>query len=326
MYSALIRDYPTRDIFFRTPDQLQPFRKEFAMDISKELSRTAKQISDGLKSVFPGVDSDYAELLTAEIYSLLAGGKRIRPFLVLKTCSLFGGNEANALPLAYAIEMVHTYSLIHDDLPCMDNDILRRGQPTCHVKFSESTALLAGDGLLTRAFETIATADSLSAECRVAAVRVLSEAAGDSGMLAGQMMDIRAESERPTEEILLKLHLLKTGAMIRAACLLGVIAAEIIPSKDDPRVKAILAYSEAIGLAFQVIDDILDQTGDEALLGKPLGSDAAEGKTTFLSFMSVEDAERYAVELTDRAVTAISDYDHDGVLSALAYYLCDRKN
>lgn len=296
------------------------------MEIQNELFRTAKLISDDLISAFPENDADFAELQNAELYSLLAGGKRIRPFLVLKTCSLFGGREEDALPLAVAIEMIQTYSLIHDDLPCMDNDKLRRGQPTCHVRFGEATALLAGDALLTRAFEKIASAESLTPELRIAAVRVLAEAVGDRGMLAGQIMDARAEREKPSEETLLKMHARKTGALIRASCLLGAIAAGILPTENDPRIKAITAYSDRIGLAFQVVDDILDQTGTEAELGKPIGSDSQQGKTTFLSFMSTDDAERYAVELTDQAVSEISEYDQNGILSALAYHLCNRKH
>lgn len=295
------------------------------MDIQAELSRVATLIADGLTTAFPENDPDFAELQDAELYSLLAGGKRIRPFLVLRSCVLLGGSEQDALPLALAMEMVQTYSLIHDDLPSMDNDDLRRGKPTCHKKFGESTALLAGDALLTRAFELIASSENLSAESRVSAIRILASAAGDRGMLAGQMMDIRAERETPSEALLLKLHSYKTGALIRGSCMLGAIAAGILPSTADPRLKALLAYADRIGLAFQVIDDVLDRTGDEISLGKTVGSDRVQGKTTFLSFMNVEDAERYAVELTEQAVNAISELDQDGTLTALAYYLCNRK-
>lgn len=295
------------------------------MDIKNELSRIADLVTKELNQSFPQPDADYAELREAEIYSLLAGGKRIRPFLTLKMCSLFGGREEDALPLALAIEMIHTYSLIHDDLPCMDNDEMRRGKPTCHKRYGEANALLAGDGLLTRAFLCVASAEHLSPELRIAAVKLLAAAAGDQGMLAGQVMDAYAEKAPISEETLLKLHSLKTGALIRAASLLGLVAAGILPDPKDPRVRAVECYSENIGIAFQVIDDILDKIGDPATLGKPIGSDVENGKTTFLSFLSIEDAERYAVELTDRAVTAIGDYDEEGILTALAYELCDRK-
>lgn len=293
-------------------------------NVKTALEESAALISKELLRAFPDADPDFSELQGAELYSLLAGGKRIRPFLVLETCKLFGGSEENALPLALAVEMVHTYSLIHDDLPSMDNDILRRGKPTCHVKYGEANALLAGDGLLTRAFLEIASAEHLTPECRVHAVRLLAEAAGDRGMLAGQVMDTRAETTTPSEDILLKTHHLKTGELIRVSCLLGALAAGVLPNESDPRIRAITSYSDSIGIAFQVIDDILDRTGNEISLGKPIGSDKENGKTTFLSFMSVEDAERYAVALTDSAVTAISDYDRDGLLTSLAYYLCDR--
>lgn len=295
-------------------------------DISTLIKETSLRITEELQRVFPEADPDYSELQNAELYSLLAGGKRIRPFLVLKTCSLFRGNEQSALPLALALEMVHTYSLIHDDLPSMDNDTMRRGKPTCHVKFGESTALLAGDALLTRAFLTVSAADTLTPEQRMHAVRLLAEAAGDNGMLAGQVMDTRAELSPISEEALLKTHRLKTGALIRVSCLLGALAAGILPDEADPRIRAINRYSDHIGIAFQVIDDILDRTGDEQTLGKPIGSDLENGKTTFLSFMTVEEAERYAVELTDGAVTAISQYDTDGLFTSLAYYLCNRKH
>ena len=295
------------------------------MDLGLELRRVADLISAELGRFFAEKDPDFAELHEAEEYALLAGGKRIRPFLVLKTCSLLGGCERDAVPLALAIEMIHTYSLIHDDLPCMDNDVLRRGKPTCHVRFGEANALLAGDGLLTKAFEVVASARSLPSDLRIAAVRILAEASGDCGMLAGQVMDARAEKIAPSEETLLRLHRLKTGALIRAACLLGAVAAGIGPNSEDPRIAAVLQYSENIGIAFQVIDDILDQTGDEATLGKPIGSDRANGKTTFLSFMDLKEAERYAVELTESAVCAIREYDKDGLLSDFAYYLCNRR-
>jgi geranylgeranyl diphosphate synthase type II len=239
---------------------------------------------------------------------------------------MFGGDVENALPLALAIEAVHTYSLIHDDLPCMDDDNLRRGKPTCHVRFGEANALLAGDALLTRAFELIANAESLSAELRIDAIRILAEASGDRGMLAGQVMDMLAEQVTLSEGALIHLHGLKTGALIRAACRLGLIAAGIPICASDPRIKAIDCYAEYIGLAFQVVDDILDCTGTEEALGKPIGSDAENGKSTFLSYMTVSEAEQFAVELTSRAISEVSDYDSAGVLSDFAYFLCNRNH
>ncbi len=295
------------------------------MNIEAELSRVASRISDGLKNAFPPNDPDFSVLQDAELYSLLAGGKRIRPFLVLKSCSYFGGSEEDALPLAIAMEMVQTYSLIHDDLPSMDNDDLRRGKPTCHKKFGEATALLAGDALLTRAFETIARASSLSPEKRILAVEILASAAGDTGMLAGQVMDLLAEETAPSMETLIKLQNRKTGALIRASCLLGAVAAGIYPNENDPRLSSLLLYADRIGLAFQVIDDVLDKAGNETLLGKTVGSDEEQGKTTFLSFMDAAAAEQYAIELTQAAVDQISSYDTMGSLTALAYYLCNRK-
>lgn len=296
------------------------------MDIQAELMRISDIVSAGFTERFGATDSDYAVLHEAELYSLLAGGKRIRPFLVFQVCKMFGGDVEKALPLALAIEAVHTYSLIHDDLPCMDDDNLRRGKPTCHVQFGEANALLAGDALLTRAFELIAVAEDLSAELRVDAIRVLAEASGDHGMLAGQVMDMLAEQVTLSEDALIRLHGLKTGALIRAACRLGLIAAGIPICDSDPRIKAIDCYAEYIGLAFQVVDDILDRTGTEEALGKPIGSDAENGKSTFLSYMTVSEAEQFAVELTERAVSEISEYDSTGVLSDFAYFLCNRNH
>ena len=294
------------------------------MHITDELSKVSERVEAALAAEYSVVDADFSVLQEAELYSLMAGGKRIRPFLVIKACELFGGDSEMVMPLAVALEMVHTYSLIHDDLPCMDNDDLRRGKPTCHKQYGEANALLAGDAMLTAAFRAISRAEALPPELRVRAILLLAEAAGDRGMLAGQVMDAYAETHSISYEQLLKLHRKKTGALISVAVELGALGAGL--SESDPGFKAILEYSENIGIAFQVIDDLLDATGSEAELGKPIGSDRESGKTTFLSFMSVEEAERYAVELTENAVSAIADYDRDGVFTALAYFLCNRRH
>lgn len=294
------------------------------MCITDELKATTELVESALQTGFSLPDGDFTVLCEAERYSLMAGGKRIRPFLLLKTCELFHGDSAAAMPLALAVEMVHTYSLIHDDLPCMDNDDLRRGKPTCHKQYGEANALLAGDGLLTEAFRMIAGAEQLPCSLRTEAVLRLAEAAGDHGMLLGQVMDTYAETHAISYEQLLQLHRNKTGAMISVSAALGARAAGI--AENDPRFRAILEYSENIGIAFQVIDDLLDVTGNEAELGKPIGSDKASGKTTFLSFMTVEEAERFAVELTENAIRAIEDYDDKGLFTALAYHLCNRRS
>ena len=294
------------------------------MHITDELTKTAELVEAALQERLSSYGTDFTVLRDAERYSLMAGGKRIRPFLLLKTCELFRGDPLSAMPLALAVEMVHTYSLIHDDLPCMDNDDLRRGKPTCHKQYGEANALLAGDGLLTEAFFTIAAAEQLPSSLRTEAVLRLAEAAGDRGMLLGQVMDTYAEAHAISYEQLLDLHRHKTGAMISVSAALGARAAGV--DVDDPRFRAILDYSENIGIAFQVIDDLLDVTGNEAELGKPIGSDRESGKTTFLSFMTVKEAEQFAVELTENAVRAIEDYDRDGLLTSLAYHLCNRRS
>ncbi len=261
-----------------------------------------------------------AALKEAQDYSLMAGGKRIRPALVLEVCAVLGGECTCALPFACAVEMIHTYSLIHDDLPCMDNDDLRRGKPTSHKVFGEATAILAGDGLLTDAFGVAAShADEKKA---LLATRTLAAAAGSIGMVGGQMMDMRGECEHYSLATLLQLHARKTGALICAAAQLGAIAAGYEPQHKEWQ--AITTYAQCIGLAFQVVDDILDVTADPTLLGKSKGKDTAENKTTFLTYYTVDEAREYARQLTEQAIAAIEQIDQQGILCALANYLAER--
>lgn len=255
-------------------------------------------------------------------YSLLAGGKRVRPTLTLEFCRLFGGDPATAVPLAAAVEMIHTFSLIHDDLPCMDNDDLRRGRPTNHKVYGEAVALLAGDALALDAFAVVADQGALSPEARATAVSLLSRASGSRGMCRGQTIDMYGESHALTEEELLTLHRHKTGALIRVAAQLGVLAAGYAPG--TPEEKAAVTYAEAIGLAFQVVDDVLDVTATAEQLGKSVGGDATHHKNTFLSFYSVEEAKTYARRLTEEAVEAIRAYPGADRLTALARYLAVR--
>ncbi len=269
-------------------------------------------------------DKDLQKLLDSERYSLFAGGKRIRPALVLEFCRLFGGDDRAALPFAAAVEMIHTYSLIHDDLPCMDNDDMRRGKPTNHKVFGETIALLAGDALLTGAFEVAATNREVSAETAAKAVAYLAGCAGRYGMIGGQVMDLEGENKTLTLEELLKLHSLKTGALINAASVLGAMAAGV--SMTDPSMQDVVTYAENIGLCFQIVDDILDQTGDAATLGKNTGMDAERHKNTFLSFYSLDKAQFYADRLTEEAVSAISKYPGSETLVTLAQWLSKRKN
>ncbi len=277
-----------------------------------------------LSDLLSGTDADYGRLFEAERYSVLGGGKRIRPFLVLEFCRMFGGDEKAALPFAAAIELMHCFSLIHDDLPCMDDDQLRRGKPTNHVVFGEAMALLAGDSLAIRSLGTAAENAHVSSAAALAAVRALGRAAGADGMIGGQVMDLWGEENPLTIEQLRKLHACKTGALIRVAALLGCLAAGL--EEGDPRIAAADAYASGIGLAFQIVDDMLDCIGSEALLGKPIGSDAEQGKTTFLAFMSLDEAARYAADLTACAKEAIADYPGSEILLALADYLLERQS
>ena len=258
-------------------------------------------------------------------YSLSIGGKRIRPILVLEFCRVCGGDIEKALPFAVAIEMIHTYSLIHDDLPCMDDDDMRRGQPSCHIKYGEAYALLAGDGLLTRAFGLIAESELAQDNPMVAvkAIKALSELSGVSGMIGGQVIDLANENKSAPLEVLEVLDSLKTGALIRCAAYLGVLCA----GADDEKLKAADVYASNIGYAFQIVDDILDVIGDEKMLGKPIGSDADSGKSTYVSLLGIEKAKAAADKLTDDAVKALEVFGAKAdFLKNLAYGLAKRKH
>ena len=254
------------------------------------------QIETALKHCLPKTGGLQERLIQSMTYSLLDGGKRIRPILVLEFNRLCGGSQEAAMPFACAVEMVHTYSLIHDDLPCMDNDDMRRGRPSCHKAFGEATALLAGDTLLTAAFETLSGSPGTAVQ-NTAAVCALSRAAGANGMVWGQELDLTFEEKPATAEELREVHRNKTGMLINAAAQLGAVAA----SADDIQRQAIARYAFSVGLVFQIIDDILDVTATAQQLGKPIGSDAANGKTTFVTLHGVERSRGIAQELTDGA-------------------------
>ena len=255
-----------------------------------------------LARAFAG-ETRHADLQEAMEYSLLAGGKRIRPVLTLETCRLCGGDPERALPFACAVEMVHTYSLIHDDLPAMDNDGLRRGRPTNHIVYGEAAAILAGDALLTAAFEQLTKA-GLPAERIVEAVMCLSRAAGSAGMVGGQALDMAGEGRALSREELELLQSLKTGALISAAAELGCIAAGGTPEQRS-RVRA---YAQALGRAFQVRDDMLDVISSQAELGKPVGSDRLNEKSTFVTALGLEGCAALVEELTRRAVEAMEGF------------------
>lgn len=290
-------------------------------DIEKILAQSASEFEEHFKGYFEFDDSDLSAVGDAMKYSALGGGKRIRPFIVTEVCRMLGGDVNSVLPLAAALECVHTYSLIHDDLPCMDNDDLRRGRPTCHKVYGEEFALLAGDALLTYAFEIIGNANGLSDKTKLEAVKLLSTLAGLRGMVGGQTIDLKSEGKQISMNKLLKLHALKTGALIRCAALLGALAA----GATEKQKSDIDKYAENIGLAFQIADDILDVTADEFELGKPVGSDADNGKVTFITFMSPAEAHEYAKKIINDAQRFICDYKNSEVLSALASYIVERK-
>lgn len=247
----------------------------------------------------------------AMLYSLKNGGKRVRPMLVLEFCRACGGDVEKALPFACALEMIHTYSLIHDDLPCMDDDDYRRGMPSCHKQFGEATALLAGDGLLTLAFSVASKAD-LSADKKVEAVQMLADCAGHLGMIGGQTMDLQHEGQTITLEQLRKTDALKTGRLIRCACALGCIAA----GADSQMRSAAEAYADSIGLAFQIVDDLLDITATTEQLGKPVGSDAENEKSTYPALLGMEKSVQLVDELTKEAVEALAVFGENAAFLA----------
>lgn len=272
-----------------------------------------------MRRYFAENDTKKTTLYRAMEYGVMGGGKRIRPFLTLEFCRMLGGSDAAALPYAAAIEMIHNFSLIHDDMPCMDNDDLRRGRPTTHKAFGEAQALIAGDALIFAAFDC-ALSGAADAAAQNRAVRELAVAAGADGMCEGQMIDMESDGVQIPFERLLELHAHKTGALIRAAAKLGVIAA----GGDDAAMAAADTYGRGIGLAFQIVDDVLDACGSTETLGKPVGSDAKNEKSTFLSFMSADDALAYAARVTKEATDAIKGYPASGTLISLGEWLLHR--
>ena len=277
------------------------------------------EINSALKEYLPAADDVVSQAMR---YSVENGGKRIRPALLLEFCRVCGGDYKKAVPFACALEMIHTYSLIHDDLPCMDNDDFRRGKPSCHIAFGEEYALLAGDALLTLAFET-AMKSNLSAEITVKAAKELAKASGVMGMVGGQVLDLQNEGKKVGIPDLQKTDELKTGALIRAACVLGCVCA----GADDKKIAAAEKYAHDIGIAFQIVDDILDVTSDEETLGKPIGSDEENQKSTYVSLLGIEKSRKTAEELTLNAQKALDAFDGDVTsLKDFAEKLKNRKN
>jgi geranylgeranyl diphosphate synthase type II len=296
------------------------------LDLAAFLRDARKRVDEALGRLLPEVDDDSragcpGRLASAMRYSALAGGKRLRAILALLAAEACGTDPAEALPAACALEMVHTYSLIHDDLPAMDDDDLRRGRPTCHKAFDEATAVLAGDALLTLAFEVLA-GHVRPAETAAACVRTLAEAAGAAGMVGGQMADLEAEGRNDaTLEALEAIHRRKTGALLRASLRLGALVA----GAPEPTLRALDAYGEAVGLAFQIIDDLLDVEGSEAKLGKRVGKDNGLGKWTYPGLLGIAGSRQRASQLAREATAALAPLGPRGaLLEALAMYLLER--
>lgn len=249
-------------------------------------------------------DNPQSVIYEAMRYSVFAGGKRLRPILMWETARLCGGDWEMVEPFACALEMIHTYSLIHDDLPAMDDDDLRRGLPTNHIKFGEARAILAGDALLNKAFEVVSEHKHDDYVKAMRAISVLANSSGTEGMIGGQVVDLAAEGKDITLGELQYMHLLKTGAIIRSACVIGGILA----GASDAELSAIDEFAKNLGIAFQIRDDILDVTGDEAQLGKPIGSDAEQGKNTYVKLLGEDRARELVKEFSESAKMALSDF------------------
>lgn len=292
---------------------------------TQRLKQVRERIDAFLTSQFDLIESHQAPLRDAMKYGLLLGGKRIRPFLVYTTGNMLGANEQDLDYAAAAIEAIHAYSLIHDDLPAMDNDDLRRGQPTCHIAFNEATAILAGDALQTFAFEIITQAPQLSAEQKLGLVKTLAQASGAQGMCLGQSLDLISEHKQISLTELEFIHRNKTGALLIAALKLGFICSPRFA--DKPLEQMLVRYAQAIGLAFQVQDDILDIEGDSAQIGKPVGSDLTLDKSTYPKLLGLDGAKQKAQELYQSALTALDNIPFDTTaLRALAEFIITRNN
>lgn len=295
------------------------------MDVKEILADYAEMTERALDRYLPERECLQKNVILAARHSLTAGGKRIRPALVMEFCRVCGGEPEYALPVACAVEMMHTFSLIHDDLPCMDNDDMRRGRPSCHKAFGEAAALLAGDALAVMPSQIIAQAAAerkMSADAAVKIIALLNERAGIMGMIGGQVIDTENEGNRLPENILLEMYRMKTGALLEFCCRAGCIAAGAGADKQ----LAAGTYALKMGLAFQIIDDILDVTADEKLLGKPVGSDLASGKYTYVTCVGIEKARQEARRLTNEAIELLDEFEDNEFLTGLTEMLLNRNH
>jgi geranylgeranyl diphosphate synthase type II len=284
-----------------------------------QLKAHVSAIDRRLAELLPAADTTPPELHEAMRYACLAPGKRLRPALAMATAEAIGRDPLSALDAGCAIEMTHAFSLIHDDLPAIDNDELRRGLPTCWVKFGEATALLAGDALFALAFDTLASLP-ISAERANAAVRTLTRASGSSGLVAGEMIDILSEGQPVTAEVLRQIHILKTGALIAASCEIGAI----VSGGSADEAAALRAYGADIGLAFQIADDVLNETSTPDQLGKAAGSDRARQKATYPALFGCEESRRLAREAAERGIARLSGLTNRAFLEELARFSVER--
>lgn len=279
------------------------------------------QVEAWMQSLVPAQPGPLTQVMESMRYSLFAGGKRLRPILLMAAADAVGSDGQRFLQSACALEMIHTYSLIHDDLPAMDDDDYRRGRLTNHKVFGEGMAILAGDGLLTLAFETLLSQPGVTPDVLVRVTREVAQAAGPSGMVGGQAIDLGSEGQQPSPEVMKLMHRLKTGALFRASLRAGAM----LGGGSDEDVRGLTDYAEQFGLAFQITDDILDVTGTEAVLGKPIGSDEKNNKATYVSVYSLPAAQRMAQEAVTDAVAALGRFgDRAWVLRSLAEYLLTR--
>ena len=290
------------------------------MNFDTRTAQYRSYIENYLKNIYPAYRSEPQELLfDAMEYSLLAGGKRLRPIFVLDFCRMCGENWENAAPFAAALEMIHTYSLIHDDLPSMDNDDFRRGRKTNHKVYGEAMAILAGDGLLTDAFLVASSANLPDPSKMALAIRVLAQNAGSLGMVGGQVLDIMSEERQISEKEIIDIQSRKTGALINAACILGVIAA----GGSEEQLAAAAGFAGALGLAFQIRDDMLDVIGTQEEMGKGVGTDAV--KNTFVRLYGLEKCEELVKKYTDTAIEILSAFEDNSYMIQLAKSLTDRR-
>lgn len=294
-------------------------------DISSQLAAKREIVEQALKTCLPPAEGPAADLIRAMTYSLFAGGKRLRPILCIAGAEAVGGDGHDVLPAACALEMIHTYSLIHDDLPVMDNDDLRRGKPTNHAIFGEALALLAGDGLLTEAFGILAgmrLPEGTPPEALLRLIRWVSKAAGYQGMVGGQVVDIQSEKEVPEPEKVTFIHAHKTADLITVS----VVSGSILCNADEAMIQALAAYGRKIGLAFQISDDILNIEGDRNAMGKDVGSDEERGKMTWPAAHGMEESKRIRKDLVNGAIDSLIPFHHRAdLLRAIARYIIERR-